>query len=139
MVTVRCHASKDFERCCGRRSTQRAARCNGIRNGVQARTRMQGRLMTSDWLAECIGAMQDGHRRCIRLSVNRSLHRVDRRDRHATRLDIAASEPAQILAVMRGHHLHADRYAVMAPRFPSESAAPHSLTAHPASRAPQPR
>lgn len=95
--------------------------------------------MTSDWLAECIGTMPVGHRRCIRLSVNRSLHRVDWRDRHATRFDIAPREQAQILAMMRGNHLHANRYAVMAPRFPGESAAPHSLTAYPASRARRPR
>lgn len=63
-------------------------------------------------LAKCIGTMPDGHRRCIRRSVNRLLHRVDWRDRHTARFDIAPGQQAQILAMMRGHHLHADRYAV---------------------------
>ncbi|MDW9248359.1 hypothetical protein C7S13_4082 [Burkholderia cepacia] len=41
-MAVRCRASKAFERNRGRRSTRRVARCDEIRNGMQALARLHG-------------------------------------------------------------------------------------------------
>lgn len=38
--------------------------------------------------------------------------RIDHRHRRAARLDVAPGEQAQILAMMRGDHLHTDRHVI---------------------------